>query len=109
MNSLFEPSSTLSVHENQVRGFEDDMVEVRRDEIEQPSDDVGIERAHFRGPIGCSHNGQAGRVVREHHFQELPIETLGSPLDLAEIETRLEVEVVSAGAVLEIEIDQAGG
>ena len=47
-------------------------------------------------------------MVRQHHFQQLPVEPLRPRLDLAEIETRLEIEIVGAGAVLEIEIDQAG-
>ena len=85
------------------------MVKVRGYEIEQAGHDVGIERAHFRGPIGCGHHRQAGRVVRQHHFQQLAVEAFRSPFDLAEIEPRLEIEIVSAGAVLEIEIDQAGG
>src|SRR6516164_4365897 len=59
--------------------------------------------------LGGRQHGQAGRVVRQHHFQKLAVEPLGSPLDLAEIKTRLEVKIVRAGAVLEIEVDQACG
>ena len=47
-------------------------------------------------------------MVREHHFQQLPVEALRARLDLAEIEARLEVEIVGASAVLEVEVDQAG-
>ena len=46
--------------------------------------------------------------MRQHHLQQLPVEPLRPRLDLAEIEPRLEIEIVGAGAVLEIEIDQAG-
>ena len=47
-------------------------------------------------------------MMRQHHLQQLPVEALRARLDLAEIEARLEVEIVGAGAVLEVEIDQAG-
>ena len=46
--------------------------------------------------------------MRQHDFEQLPIEPLRTRLDLAEIEARLDVEIIGAGAVLEIEIDQAG-
>ena len=46
--------------------------------------------------------------MRQHDFEQLPVEPLRPRLDFAEIEARLEIEIVGAGAVLEIEIDQAG-
>ena len=47
-------------------------------------------------------------MLGQHHFEQLPVEPLGARLDLVEVEARLEVEIVAARAVLEIEIDQAG-
>jgi len=46
--------------------------------------------------------------MRQHDFEELAVEPLRTGLDLAEIETGLDVEIVGAGPVLEIEIDEAG-
>ena len=89
------------------RHVEHDEIEMRRHEIEQPGHHIGIERAHFRGPVRRRDHGQAGRVIREHDFEQLPIEPLRARLDLAEIEARLDVEIIGAGAVLEVEIDQA--
>ena len=47
-------------------------------------------------------------MLRNHDFEQLPVEPLRTRLDLAEIEARLDIEIVGAGAVLEVEIDQAG-
>jgi hypothetical protein len=47
-------------------------------------------------------------MVGQHDFQQLPVKALRATFDLAEIEARLEIEIVGAGAVLEIEVDQAG-
>ena len=47
-------------------------------------------------------------MMRQHDFEQLPIEPLRTRLDLAEIEARLDVEIIGAGAVLEIEIDETG-
>ena len=47
-------------------------------------------------------------MMRQHDLEQLPVEPLGTRLDLVQIEPRLEIEIVGAGAVLEIEIDQAG-
>jgi hypothetical protein len=47
-------------------------------------------------------------MLREHDFEQLPVEPLRPRLDLAEIETRLDVEIIGAGAVLEVEVDEAG-
>ena len=46
-------------------------------------------------------------MLREHHAEELPIEALRSRFDFSKVEARLEVEVVGAGTVLEIKIDEA--
>ena len=46
-------------------------------------------------------------MLGEHHFQQLAVEPLRTRLDLADVEARLDVEIIGAGAVLEIEIDQA--
>ena len=51
---------------------------------------------------------QAGGMAAKHDLEQLPVEPLRPRLDLVEVEARLEVEIVGAGAVLEIEIDQAG-
>src|SRR4051795_13061289 len=45
-------------------------------------------------------------MLREHYFEQLPIEAVGPRLALGGGEARLEIEVVAARAVLEIEIDQ---
>ena len=47
-------------------------------------------------------------MMRQHDFEQLPIEPLRARLDLAEIEARLDVEIIGAGAVLEIEVDETG-
>ena len=47
-------------------------------------------------------------MMRQHDFEQLPVETLRTRLDFAEIEARLDIEIVGACAVLKIEIDQAG-
>ena len=90
------------------RHVEHDVVEIGRHHVEQARHHVRIERAHLGRPVGRRDHREAGRMVREHHFQQLPVEALRPRLDLAEIEARLEVEIVGAGAVLEIEVDQAG-
>ena len=46
--------------------------------------------------------------MRQHDFEQLPVEPLRPRLDFLEVEPRFEIEIVGAGAVLEIEIDQAG-
>ncbi len=46
-------------------------------------------------------------MLRDHDFEQLPVEPLRARLDLAEIEARLDVEIIGAGAVLKVEIDQA--
>jgi hypothetical protein len=45
-------------------------------------------------------------MMRQHHFQQLAVEPLRPMLDLAELEPRLQVEIISAGTVLKIEIDE---
>ena len=47
-------------------------------------------------------------MIRQHDLEQLAVEPVRARLDLGEVEPRLEVEIVGAGAVLEIEIDQAG-
>ena len=47
-------------------------------------------------------------MAAEHDLEELQVEPLGMRADLVEVEPRLEVEIVGAGAVLEVEIDEAG-
>ena len=42
--------------------------------IEQARDHIGIETAHLRWPVRRSDHGQTGSVVREHNFQQLPVE-----------------------------------
>ena len=46
--------------------------------------------------------------MRQHDFQQLPVEPLRARLDFLQVESRLEVEIIGAGAVLEVEVDQAG-
>ena len=81
---------------------------MRRHQIEKPGDDVGIERAHFRRAIGRGDDRETGRMLRQHDFEQLPVEALRARLDFIQIEPRLDVEIIGASAVLEIEIDQAG-
>ena len=47
-------------------------------------------------------------MVRQHDLEKLPVEPLRARLDFLQIKPRLEIEIVGAGAMLEIEIDQAG-
>jgi hypothetical protein len=90
---LFEPKSTLSVHGNQ---------------IEQARDHDRIEGAHLGRAVRCRDHGKPGRMMREHHFEQMPVEPLRARLDLAQIEAGLDIEIVGDRAVLEIEIDQTG-
>ena len=81
---------------------------MRRHQIQQPRDDVGIERAHFRRAIGRGDDCETRRVLRQHDLEQLPVEAFRARLNFIQIEPRLDVEIIGAGAVLEIEIDQAG-
>ena len=60
------------------------------------------------GRFGAAITVEAGGVVRQHDLQKLPVEPLRPRLDFLQVEPRLEIEIIGAGAVLEIEIDQAG-
>ena len=46
-------------------------------------------------------------MMRQHDFEQLPVQPLRARLDLAKIEAGLDVEVIGAGAMLEVEVDQA--
>src|SRR5262245_43414510 len=81
--------NTVGPGEPGARHVEHDIVELGRHHVEQTGHDVGIERAHLGRPIGRRDHRKAGRMVREHHLHELPVEALRSRLDLAEIEPRL--------------------
>ena len=109
MNNLFEPSSTLSVQENQVRGMSNTtyskFVETRSS---RRVDHVGIERAHLRRPVRRGDHGKTGGVIRQHDLEQLPVESVRPRLDFRQIETRLDDRDSRHRAVLEIEIHQAG-
>ncbi len=47
-------------------------------------------------------------MIRQHDFEQLPVEPVWARLDLGEVEARLEIKVIGDGAVLEIEVHQAG-
>ena len=89
------------------RHVDDDIVEMRGDEIEQLGHDIRIERAHFGRTVRRRDHGKAGGVIRDHDIEQLLIEAVGTRLDFVEIEPRLEIEIIGAGAVLEIEIHEA--
>jgi hypothetical protein len=42
-------------------------------------------------------------MIREHHFQQLPVETIRTRLDLRQVETRLKIEIVGDRAMLKVE------
>ena len=90
------------------RHVDHDIVEMRRHQIEQPRHHLEIEIAHLGRPARRRDHLQAGRMLGDHHLEQLPVEPLRARLDLVEVEARFEVEIVAARAVLEIEIDQAG-
>ena len=48
-------------------------------------------------------------MIRQHDLEQLPVETIRPRLDFRQIQARLEIEIVGHRAVLEIQIDQAGG
>ena len=60
------------------------------------------------GRFGAAITDSPECVLRQHDLQELAVEPLRPRLDFLEVEPRLEIEIVGAGAVLEIEVDQAG-
>ena len=76
------------------------------DHVEKPRHHIGIERAHLGWPVGRSDHRQTRGMMRQHHFQQLAVEPLRPMLDLAELEPRLQVEIIGAGTVLKIEIDE---
>src|SRR6516225_3662909 len=78
------------------RHVEHHVVEMRRHEIEQPRDDVGIKRAHLRRPVRRGDHRKPGRMLRQHDFEQLAVEPLGARLDFVEVEPRLDVEIVGA-------------
>ena len=47
-------------------------------------------------------------MLGQHHVEQLPIEAFRLVLDFGDVEARLEVEILGAGALLEVEIDDAG-
>src|SRR3954468_19902170 len=81
------------------RHVDHDIVEVRRDQIEQPRHYLEVERAHLGGAARRRDHLQARRMLRDHHFEQLAVEAVGAGLDLVEIEARLEIEIVAAGAM----------
>ena len=84
------------------------VIEIGRDEIEEPRHHLGIESPHFGRPAGRGNHRESGGVVAQHHFEQLAVEPLRPRLDLVEVEPWFEVEVIGAGAMLEIEVDQHG-
>ena len=91
------------------RHVEHDVVEIGGNEVEQARHHVGIERAHLRRPVRRRDHGEAGGVIRQHDLEQLPVETVRPRLDFRQVQARLEIEIVGHRAVLEIQIDQAGG
>ena len=47
-------------------------------------------------------------MLRHHDFEQLPVEPFRARLDFAQVQPRLDIEIVGTGAVLKIEIDKAG-
>ena len=90
------------------RHVDHDILEMRRDQIEQLGHDVGVEGAHLRRTRRRCDHGKAGGVIGGHHLQQLLVEAVRPRLDLRQVETRLEVEIIGAGAVLQIEVDETG-
>jgi hypothetical protein len=69
---------------------------------------VGIERTHLGRPVLGGNDRETGRMIREHHFQQLPVETIRTRLDFRKVETRLKIEIVGDRAMLKVEVDEAG-
>src|SRR6185503_77076 len=90
------------------RHVENDVFEIGGYEVEQPRYDVGIERTHLGRPVRRGNDRETGRMIREHHFQQLPIETIWTRLDFRKVETRLKIEIVRDRAMLKVEVDEAG-
>ena len=97
----------LGPREPGARHVDHDIVEIGRDEVEHAHHEVGVERAHLRRPGRRGEHAQAARMLRQHHVEQLPVEALRLVLDLGNVEARLEVEIFGAGALLEIEVDDA--
>ena len=91
------------------RHVEHDVVEIGRHEIEQARDHIGVERPHLRRTVRRGDHGEAGRMIREHDLEQLPVESVRPRLDLRQVQARLEVEIVGRRTVLEIQIEQTGG
>ena len=60
------------------------------------------------GRVRRGEHAQAARMLRQHDVEQLAVETLRLVLDFGDVEARLEVEIFGAGALLEIEVDDAG-
>src|SRR5450631_280299 len=84
------------------RHVEHDKIEIGGDEVEQARYHVGIERPHLRRPVRRSNHGEAGRVIREHDLEQLPVETIRPRFDFRQVKARLEIEIVGHRAILEI-------
>ena len=98
----------LGPREPGARHVDDDIVEIGRDQVEHAHHDIGVERAHLRRVRRCCEHAKAARMLGEHDVEQLAVESLRLVLDLGDVEARLEVEIFGAGALLEVEVDDAG-
>ena len=46
-------------------------------------------------------------MTRYHAFEQLPIKALGVRFDLRQIQARFDIQIVSAGAMIKIEVNEA--
>ena len=99
----------LRPREPGARHVDHDVVEIGRDKVEHAHDEVGVEGAHLGRPRRRGEHAQPARMLGQHHVEQLAVEALRLVLDLGDVEARLEIEIFGAGALLEIEVDHAGG
>jgi hypothetical protein len=95
--------------EPSARHVDHDIVEVGRHQIKQPRHHVRVEAAHLGRTVRRRNHLKARGVMRQHDFEKLAVKPFRSWLDFFQVQPRFDIEIVGAGAVLEIEIDQADG
>src|ERR1700694_721609 len=82
------------------RHVDDDIVEIRGGEIEQPRHHHRIKSAHLSGAVRRRNHRQSGGMIGQHYLQHLAVEPFRPRLDFLQIESRLEIEIIGARAVL---------
>ena len=89
------------------RHIDYDVVETLAHNVQQTHDDILIDRMHLGRMICSSNDCETARMMRNHAFEQLPIKALRVRFDLLQIQARFDIQIVSAGAMVEVEVDEA--